>query len=355
MAEAKGKSEDSVRIDLLKFVCAVLVVAIHSPFMWNTTSLAVGGSGSASFTSFGLTRIAVPFFFVFSGFFLARHLDTAGDWLKAVRRRVRTILVPFFIWTIIGILLLPVAIAILSDLFSGRPFGLSALQFLKGYDWTYPLEKLFYKSPIVPLWYLRCLFIFVLLAPAIARLTRRFGRGWLALSFALGVLCHLVPGRVAFMLLNFNFSLPGLFYFSCGIYLGAHTPSVLRSGNGGWLAGALGAALLVGRAILAANGCGVGAAMLQEAAIPFLLFAAWRLTPAVRLPGWLEGMSFPIYLMHMCAFSCLSPVLRLSGLAESPNVCAVIRLVVGVFGPVAVAHGLRRISPGLAGVLFGER
>lgn len=344
-------TEDSISINLLKFVCAVLVVAIHSPYMWNTT-LVLNGQEQASFSSFGLTRIAVPFFFVCSGYFLAKHLDTAKDWLTAVRRRVRTLLVPFVLWTMIEILLLPIVISLFCDAFSARTIGSSALQFLSRYDWIYPFEKLFCKTPIVPLWYLRCLFVFVLIAPGIVWLTRRFGKGWLALPFALGILCHVLPGHRIDMLFRYMFSLSGLFYFSCGIYLHSHHLPVLRTKQA--VAGTL--AFLVGRFVLSAKGLGAFVPLLEEAAIPFLLLVAWKLTPSMRLPRWLEGMSFPIYLMHMCAFACLSPVFRaVPRLNESPNACAVVRLAVGVCVPIVVALWLRWICPHLARLLFGDR
>lgn len=343
------KNENSIRISLLKFVCAILVVAIHSPYMWNTT-LVPNGQGQASFSSFGLTRIAVPFFFVCSGYFLAKHLGTTKDWLAAVRRRVRTLLVPFFIWTIIEILLLPLAISLFGDIFSARPIGSSALQFLNKYDWLYPCEKLFYKTPITPLWYLRCLFIFVLVAPAISWFLGRFGKGWLVLSFALGVLSRVIPGHEVQMLLGFVFSLPGLFYFSCGIYLYSHSIPHLRGGV------LIVLALFVCRIALSVLGFDACVPIVEEISIPFFLLVAWKLTPALRLPRWLEGMSFPIYLMHMCLFACLSPVLQLvPRLNGSPNACALVRLVVGVCGPIAVALFLRRISPRLARLLFGDR
>ena len=344
-------AESSLRISLLKLVCAVLVTAIHAPYMWPTT-LVLNGQEQASFTSFGLTRIAVPFFFVCSGFFLAKHLGTAKDWLAAVRRRVRTLLVPFFIWTMIEILFLPLAISFFDDAFSAQLIGSSAIQFLNRYDWIYPLEKLFYKGPIVPLWYLRYLFVFVLIAPGIGWLTRRFGKGWLALSFAAGILYHLLPGQKVAMLFGYLFSLPGLFYFSCGIYLYSHRLPVLRTRP----AIAMALVLLVGRFALSANGFGAFVPFLVEAAIPFLLLVAWKLTPAMSLPKWLEGMSFPIYLMQMCSFACLSPVFQLiPHLNDSPNACAVVRLVVGVCGPIVVALCLRRICPRLSRLLFGDR
>lgn len=71
-------------------VCAVLVVCIHvynplDPPFWFVRWL-----------SLGLCQIGVPFFFAVSGFFLVNRADRPGWYSQALRKRVRTLLVPFF-------------------------------------------------------------------------------------------------------------------------------------------------------------------------------------------------------------------------------------------------------------------
>lgn len=64
-------------IDIVKFVCSILVCSIHiAPFNSNTTSI-------LAYFNFGvqqyIARIAVPFFFVCSGFFLFRKIDNSQN------------------------------------------------------------------------------------------------------------------------------------------------------------------------------------------------------------------------------------------------------------------------------------
>ena len=213
-------SETSLRVNFMKFACAVMVVAIHCSWPWGRTWSPTWFANQVFIGS--LCGIAVPFFFLCSGYFLAKHLGTLADWWTAVLKRVRTILVPFFIWTMIEILLFPLVLALLGDVLMGRPFCSTPLAFLRTYDWVYPLRKLIWMLPIVPLWYLKCLFVFVVIAPVVVFLTNRFGKKWLALCFILGLLVSLISADVPSKFFRFMFSVSGLFYFSAGLYLHKH-------------------------------------------------------------------------------------------------------------------------------------
>ena len=336
----------------MKFVCAVMVVAIHCRWPWGEPWNPTWIANQTLFLR-GVTRIAVPFFFVCSGYFIARHLTSLSAWRSAVYKRIKTIVVPFFIWTMIEILFFPLVVAFFGDIVLGRPVCSTPCAFLRSYDWIYPFEKLFWKTPIAPLWYLRCLFIFVLIAPAIIFLIRRRGKTYLMFCFLLGIFYHLLPGHNINMLLGFNFSLPGLFYFSLGIWLFNHPLPIF---GGGGQCFAVAALLFSVKMILSSKGWHVGALMAEELSIPFLLYATWRMIPAVRLPRWLANSFFPIYLMHMCAIWSLDSLIpRVPSLVNAPCVCALIRLFVGVFGSIAGANILRRLLPNVARVVFGER
>ena len=205
--------ENSLRIDFLKFVCAILVVAIHTPFpkgeVWSCSWILCHIFSK-------LTCVAVPFFFLCSGYFLAKHLDTQQNWWRAVRKRVRTLVVPFLIWTWIFAAYL-ILIRCATDLLLGRPLGSTAFDFINwlslfGIDWrNYTL--------LGPLWYVRDLFFLVLTAPIISYFIKKMGIAWVALCFCGAILYWLIPGEAARHFFYYDYSLSGLFYFSCGIYL----------------------------------------------------------------------------------------------------------------------------------------
>lgn len=76
-------------IDMFRYLCAVLVVVIHtSPF---------DGTGFGTFLREYAAKIAVPFFLVVSGYFYFIKLDSNG---KALRRFLKHIVPLYFIWSI---------------------------------------------------------------------------------------------------------------------------------------------------------------------------------------------------------------------------------------------------------------
>ena len=48
--------------------------------------------------------MAVPFFFFISGFFLSGHVHEDGWVRRELRKRMKTLVVPYFIWVVIAVL-----------------------------------------------------------------------------------------------------------------------------------------------------------------------------------------------------------------------------------------------------------
>lgn len=101
-------AERSKNFAVMSFVCAVLIVYLHTGCAAkNEIAL-----GLLHKTISSLCRIAIPWFFFASGFFLAKHIGEKGWWHNAIRKRIRTLLVPFWIWGA-AIFLVHVLIALL--------------------------------------------------------------------------------------------------------------------------------------------------------------------------------------------------------------------------------------------------
>ncbi len=111
------------------------------------------------FISSGLCFIAVPLFFMMSGFFFFREVMTLGDFVPLIKKRVKTLLVPYFIVSLLGICFF---IFLQSVPFAKKYFNnqldLAPLALLK----TWLLFPLPYQ-----LWFLRNLFVLSLLSPLI--------------------------------------------------------------------------------------------------------------------------------------------------------------------------------------------
>ena len=96
--------ELSRRMATMSSICACLIVVIHATpkpdiltWQWWIVSL---------LCKEGLCRIAVPWFFLASGFFLAGHFGEECWYRQEIKKRVMSLVVPFFAWTLIGKIIL---------------------------------------------------------------------------------------------------------------------------------------------------------------------------------------------------------------------------------------------------------
>lgn len=84
-------------IDLLKFICSILVVIIHVPLF--------GSYENLNTLDFVLTtyvcRLAVPFFFISSGFLIFRKMAISNINYTAIKRYIYKILYLYILWSII--------------------------------------------------------------------------------------------------------------------------------------------------------------------------------------------------------------------------------------------------------------
>jgi len=183
--------EASLRIQCLRFPLIVGVVFIHGYY----SSAQVGGStvglaapgASVEFIrnlcSQCIARVAVPFFFLFSGYFFFLGLE--GDRASYVRRwkaRVRTLLIPYLFWNlaVLAIAAIGQSLPAWQSSFSGG----NTPRFSEFGPWDY-VKALFGidRLPVAyQFWFICDLMVLVLLTPVIGFLVRRVGYVWLALT-----------------------------------------------------------------------------------------------------------------------------------------------------------------------------
>lgn len=89
----------STKITILSFVSILLVLYIHSGFHETANEIA-GMSFNIylqDFISVRIARIAVPLFFIISGFLFFRNINQQNDIYVKMKRRVKTLIVPYLI------------------------------------------------------------------------------------------------------------------------------------------------------------------------------------------------------------------------------------------------------------------
>ena len=217
----KDDSIKSKTIEWLRFFCIAAVVLQHAkgcPLDGNeVVSFRYGAYDTIRILfSDGLCRVAVPIFFLISGYLFFVRLEKwdKGIWLEKIKKRMRTLLVPYLLWNFIAIAF-SLSILYLQFILKGG----ESPDIVAWYDGIDGLRA-FWNSgggghPInYPLWFIRDLMVFVILAPLVFQYIKKTGIIGLIILYLAYVLDFWVkiPG----------FSAEGLFFFAFGAYFAIH-------------------------------------------------------------------------------------------------------------------------------------
>ena len=352
-------TEVSNKIRNISFICALLVVLIHVPPIEN-------GLWFNDFVSYwvkhGLSIIAVPVFFIISGFLLGKHVNEQGWYGKAVKSRIKSLVIPFFV---LNILYYPVFV--LFHYIGVKYFGadgsnrimdltLSNALYLMGFfPWG--------GNAIGPLWYVRALFYLVLISPIFVWVIKK-GR-LVALAFIICLLllwCVQGPrsflagvGNAPFAFCGLTFNVNCLVYFTIGLACSLYAPKALPR---------YAAFIVVPLALctLAVHKQGVFSGNEMKVLMSFvttilLALALWCITPAKKWPAVFTANAFPIYALHnvvlyflpipMKAFGAWDIILSTGGFIPI--------FVITVLIAVVVAELAKRYCPTFARLAFGGR
>ena len=331
------------------FLCALMVVSIHcwSPhlFVAGAASLSSLKAGMLILLTASLSRVAVPCFFVLTGFFLARRFCLGMSWYRTViQKRFLTIYVPFMIWNAINVAL--------------------AFAFGKAVD-TSPsmiFQKIAGLNPYVgtaciQFWYLQTVIIWVLVSPVILPVLKRdvFAIPMailLAVAWVLNYRC--VPYAIspwAFLWLTVG-TMAAFHENHTAVVAAKLRTSKIRAA--GWavlsltvlfriFAGLSRDAALFNLAEKVLVPIGVATLFLNSDVI------AWMLVPFRRL--W--GLGFFVYAFHTIVISVIALVFsRVPGNEFCDAVC---KLVGGVAVSLCVGFTLRKVQPKVFAVVTGGR
>lgn len=339
----------SAKISKMSLLCAFFVVCIHFPPLGGR--IGDGGWWVRHLFHQGICRIAVPFFFIVSGYLLAQHCNETNWWKAALAKRLRTIVLPFFIWSLLYAIYASLRI-LLANILEGNP--LTTELPITGRDLLWILGLLPDKHPfLTPLWFLQGLFIFVVIAPVLVRMIQKGKTIRTLVLLILALVFFFNPLYAQNKILLFTFT--HVIWFAVGLHLAVY-PIDTRSRQGlSPACGCLGGICLILSSLSDLYGwpCGGG---LSELHIPFTLYFFWSKLSGNPWQPSLVQTTFPIFLMHMFFLSFLRAVYIRLPFAESiPVFASFLACGLTFIASIRTAQALHRYLPRTAAVLFGGR
>ena len=306
--------ELSAKLANMSVLCAFFIVCMH---VWGRVE------GFFSYIIYMtyvdcVCRIAVPFFFLCSGFLLAGHFCDKGWYRVQLTKRLANLGCPFLFWNAAWFVI-SFAVMLLANevhitdikkvILNTCTFGKGNIQPIGFNVWGGWLLTALGLNPfelpyVQQLWYIRSLLILVALSPVLCRLAKF---KWLFLLFAMyALICpfggdlqaNFLGGFRELSIFRITLSLEGLFYFVLGVYL-RNSPRPYKK-NLCFLCGSLSVVLIALSYILMRSGFILLAMYCKWITLPLILFIVWSFVPTVHLPIWLISNAFGVYLIHRC-------------------------------------------------------
>ncbi len=227
-AENRISPDLSVKLRRMSFFCAALIVLLHA------STLNTPHRGTSPFTfwietilSREFCSVAVPMFFMISGFLLGRHSMTSiKDYPVILKKRAFSLLLPYVLWcSIYAVTQIPFTMA--GNYFAHRPLTMNTvltepvlspgnLFRIYGGDLSgFPADG--------PLWYVRNLFLLILCTPLLVPVMKKAKTGFCVLVFlALAFTLHDYIPAAYWQFFETGFSFRGLLFFCLGLWFAFH-------------------------------------------------------------------------------------------------------------------------------------
>jgi fucose 4-O-acetylase-like acetyltransferase len=310
----------------------------------------------------GLFRFRIPILFMISGYLFA--LRDEVPYAVRAKKRARTLLVPYLLWSAIGILL--------TFVFEQWSVTRQAVEqadlspFLRKNILDYSIGDLMLRWIMAPipfqLWFIRCLFVYNLMYPLLKQAITRFSKATLSIVFVLWL------GSFGAWIIESE----GLLFFTLGIWIAKTGYDIQQPKK--WLPIGVVAGFWIGTSVVKTGLAFYGDAhagylmptlyFLHKFVVASGMVAMWfgfdgvvRFFMNQRWFVWLTAFSFIIYAFHV-------PLVNyaLSLAFTYGNVIPHFRLVLFILLPtlvigmcVMIGSLLRKIVPRFYGVLTGGR
>lgn len=287
-------------VDWLRYPLMVLIVIIHTDTTLLCSMPHEGLSSVLYYMLRTVIRVAVPLFFIFSGYWFFRQPETftLDTYCDKIRKRVRTLLIPYLFWNffawalqLIVVVLQGHADWIPTEVFYPKNFIDNFIGYGEGFQ---GMPKAF------QLWFLRDLMIVCLLAPQL-HLLLRGRRPWMLLLL---VALYLIPYPDWWQPF-FKRTPSALLFFSVGAYMGIHKMNIIETVRRIplWLSLSVSTIIMAVHVWLLMHGS--SAYIYAEnlfsivAVVPTLQVAALMVERRnVKPVGWLAGSAFLLFVTH---------------------------------------------------------
>lgn len=159
----------SYKISFFNFLLSVLIIILHSNCK-NTLGWENDGQTWSNiieiFVDYAccLGHLAVPTFFIISAFLFYRNVNSIGDVLNKIRKRIKTLLMPYILWNTLFVLLFFIILNSPLSTYLNMPNKL---------DNIYNVCKAIINSELTPLWFVKDLIIFVCISPILYIISKK--------------------------------------------------------------------------------------------------------------------------------------------------------------------------------------
>lgn len=357
--------ELSLAINMLRFPLCVMVVLIHA----RVAVMSVGGeqldlihypiySNVSYIVSEIVARVAVPLFYIFSGylFFLKTPNYSLEDYKINVKKKAKSLLLPYVFWNVVVLLYL----FLKEKMLGAEP---KVIEDYAMVDWLSAFWNTGDGMPInYPLWFIRDLIVMVLISPILYYL-QKWGKS----------LYVVIVGIVWFFFFQDTWpfrSISSLFFFAFGAYFSIHQKDMVRFLDSFKRANYVLSICLFVMAVVAYNMqdewalSSVCFRLLYNACILSLTFTTLNIALSyarnrnVRVNAFLQESNFFIYAYHSLPIWWLTVIIAA---LMAPTTDALAMVVYGVAPCLTIAIGLlifaiiRKILPRFTALIIGNR
>lgn len=311
-----------------------------------------------------VSRIGVPLFFVMSGYLFFLSGLTKDLYRKKLKRRVRTLLVPYVLWNALFIAYMGLRnyMGLHSSSSTVQPANWSFLSILGSFwdkrlgvfaDPNVPFKLISSMSSpqCTPMWYVRNLMLAVILSPLLYYLIKK--AGWLVVAFFGVVWCFVFPKE--------NYVLMTAFFFSWGACLAIKKIDLVlfmrRFRYALWLYPVFAIADMLTRGSLLndyLHNIGIFVGIFAAVSLVSLLLEKEKL----RVNKILADASFFVFALHTLTMGIPGKMIKTLLFIDSPVYMAALYILVpalNVLLCLALYWLLRRFAPRLCALLTGDR